>query len=249
MANIYLRVPTYVAQYYRGRIAPEPPLSEFTPVEFSQFQIEYVLMEAGLTMVNERDCEHNVCFSERMWKNILNGRPPQGGKTIINRDQTEWPGIDEVNTVAGVKRNAKTDGFDYLCIKAPKSIIIGPQIHPVTQSFTMPFGSANQLVRQLRKEFIRMLLWWVTEELLVCHKRGIPDRDVIECVDHFFYHHQMCLGTNRTDRDSMRRMAMRWLEEAKMMPPDFDIEDFFINESEVKDIGMDIDKMIKNVKQ
>lgn len=247
MANIYLKVPTYVAQFFRGRVAPEPPLSEFMPVEFSPFQMEHVLMSSALAMVNERDCEHTMCFSERMWKNILNGRSPQSGKAIINRDPTEWPGIDEVNTVTGVKRNNKTDGFDYLCIQTPKQVVIGPMSHQVTSSFTLPFSSANQLVRQLRKEFIRILLWWVTEELLVCNRRGIQ-RDVIECIDHFFYHYQMCLGTNKTDRDSMRRMAMRWLEEAKMLPIGIDEEAFFINESKDVGTGMDIDALLTNVK-
>lgn len=248
MANIYLRVPTYVAQFYRGRVAPDPPLTEFEPVEFSQFQLEHVIMQSGLAMVNERDCEQSVCFSERMWKNILNGRPPQGGKAILNRDPTEWPGIDEVNTLTGTKRNLKTDGYDYLCIAAPKVMVIGPSYKPVTQSFTLPFGTANQLIRQLRREFIRIMLWWVTEELLVCNRRGIQ-RDVIECIDHFFYHYQMCLGTNKKDRDSMRRMSMRWLEEAKMLPVDIDEDDFFINEAEDVSTGMDIDKMLKSVKR
>ena len=37
MSNIYLRVPTYVAQFYRGRDVTNR-LSEFQPVEFSSFQ-------------------------------------------------------------------------------------------------------------------------------------------------------------------------------------------------------------------
>ena len=247
MANIYLKVPTYIAQFYRGRVAPEPPLSEFKAVEFSPFQREYMMMTSNLMHVNECDCEHSICFSERMWKNVLNGCSPQGGKTIVNRDSQQWPSIDEINTVTGIKRNNKTDGFDYLCIKAPKSVTLGPQYKEVKQSFTLPFQAANELVRQLRKEFIRILLWWITEELLYCNKRGLH-RDVIECIDHFFYHYQMCLGTNKTDRDSMRRMAMRWLEEAKMLPIDIDEDAFFVNDDEESDAKIDIETMLTNVK-
>ena len=248
MANIYLRVPTSLAQFYRGRVAPEPPLSEFTPVEFSPFQREYSMMAGSLTMVSEQDCEHSMCFSERMWKNILNGQPPQGGKAIIKRDKTEWPSIDEINTATGAKRNRKSDGFDYLCIATPKQVVIGPQYHSVTSSYTLPFQASNELVRQLRKSFLHVLLYWVTEELFVCNKRGIQ-RDVIMCIDHFFYHYQMCLGTNKTDRDSMRRMAMRWLEEAKMLPLDIVEEDaFFLTDDEEAGSGIDIDTLLMNVK-
>ena len=235
-----------MAQFYRGRVAPQ--LTEFQPVEFSQFQQEYVMMQAGLAFVSEQNCEHHICFSERMWKNILAGKSPCGGKTIINRDPTEWPSMDEICTLTGVKRNNRTDGFDYLCIKAPRQIAIGPQQHQVTSSFTMLFQPANEMVRQLRYEFIRILLWWITEEMMACNRRGIQ-RDVITCIDHFYYHYNVCLGTNKTDRDSMRRMAIRWLEEAKMLPTNIDEKDaYFISEVEENDTKTDIDTLIKSVK-
>ena len=248
MANIYLKVPTYIAQFYRGRVAPQPALSEFTPISFSPFQQEHVMMEAALQHVNERDMEHTVCFSGRMWKNILNGCPPQGGKVMLKRDPTEWPTMDEINFLTDVKRNKKTDGFDYLCIEAPRMITEGPCFKQVLSSFTMPFTPANNLVRQLRKSFLHILLNWVSEELFLCSRRGIH-RDVVMCIDHFFSHYQMCLGTNSTDRDSMRRMAIRWMEESKMLPVGIDDEDtLFVYEREEEQGGLDINALLTNVK-
>lgn len=247
MAKIYLRVPTYVAQFYRGRVAPQPPLTEFEPIEFSSFQSETMIMQAGLMFTNERDCEHSVCFSERMWKNILNGCSPRGGKAIINRDKTVWPTIDEINTLTAIKRTQKSDGFDYLCIAAPRQVLIGPQYHEVTTSFTLTFQRANELVRQLRDEMKRIMLYWITQELMVCNMRGVQ-RDPVVCIDHFFYHYQMQMGSSKTDRDSMRRMAMRWLEETKMLPLDIaDEDDFFLGEPEGGS-GLDLDALLTNVK-
>ena len=247
MANIYLKVPTYVAQFYRGRDVRNR-LSEFQPVEFSPFQDEYAMLSSWLTFVAEQDMDHTYCFSERMWKNMLNGRKPQGGKVQLKRDAQEWPSIDEVNFLTGVQRNRKTDGFDYLCIAAPKSMVIGGQYKQVTASFTLPFRQANALVKQLRREFIRILLNWVREEMLFCDQQGI-DRDLSMCVDHFFYHYNMCIGTNATDRDSMRRMAKRWLEDAKMLPVMIDDEDtLMVYEKEGEKRKMDVNSIIKNVK-
>lgn len=223
MANIYLKVPTYVAQFYRGRDVNNQ-LGEFQPVEFSQFQQESAIMEAGLTLVPEQQMDHTSCFSERMWKNILNGRPPQGGKAQLKRDPTEWPSMDEIIFLTDVQRNKKTDGFDYLCIATPKTIVIGGQYKTVTGSYTLPFRQANGLVKQLRREFVRILLNWVTKELALCDLRGVQ-RDVIMCIDHFFFHYNICLGTNVPDRDSMRRMAKRWLEDARMIADDIEDED------------------------
>ena len=251
MSNIYLRVPTYVAQWYRGRVVPEPPLTEFQPVEFSQFQMEYAMMESWLAFVAEQDMSHTACFSERMWKNMLNGKRPQGGKVMLKRDAKEWLSMDEINFLTGTKRNKKTDGFDYLCIAAPRTMVIGGQFKQVTGSFTLLFEQANALVRQLRREFLRFFLHWICEELFVCDRRGIrfdskSGRDVVMCIEHFFYHYNMCLGTNATDRDSMRRMAKRWLWDAKMLPSDItDEEVLFFYEKEEERRGKNIDELIK----
>lgn len=234
MANIYLKVPTYVAQWYRGRIAPEPPLTEFQAVEFSRFQEEYAMMESWLTFVAEQDMNHTACFSERMWKNMLQGKRPQGGKPMLKRDPKEWLSMDEILFLTSMKRNKKTDGFDYLCVATPKVMVIGGQYKQVTGSFTLPFMASNALTKQLRREFLRIFLNWISEELFICDRRGIR-RDVVMCIDHFFYHYNMCLGTNATDRESMRRMAKRWLLEAKMLPMLIDDEDvLFVYEKEEK---------------
>lgn len=253
MANIYLRVPTYIAQFYRGRIAPEPPLTEFQPVVFSPFQQEYAMMEQWMLFVSEKDMEHTVCFSERMWKNILAGKAPQGGKVILKRNPTDWPTMDEICFLTGTKRNKKTDGFDYLCIQAPRTMVIGGCFKVVTGSFTLKCNEANALIRQLRHEFLRIFLHWICEELLVCDKRGIrfdskSGRDVVMCIEHFFYHYNMSLGTNATDRDSMRRMAKRWLEDARMLPEIDDEDVLFFYEKEEERRGKNIDELIESTK-
>ena len=254
MANIYLKVPTYIAQFYRGRIAPEPPLTEFQPVMFSPFQEESAMMSAWLLFVSEKDMEHTTCFSERMWKNILAGKAPQGGKVILKRNPADWPTMDEICFLTGTKRNRKTDGFDYLCIQTPKTMVIGGFYKVVTSSFTLKFNEACAMVRQLRHEFLRIFLHWICEELLVCDKRGIrfdskTGRDVVMCIEHFFYHYQMSLGTNATDRDSMRRMAKRWLEDAKMLPSDINDEDvLFFYEKEAEHRGKNVDELIDSIK-
>jgi hypothetical protein len=241
-------VPTEVAQFYRGRVEPEPPLTEFQPVVFSTFQEEHMIMSMGLTFVLEKDMEHTMCFSERMWKNMLNGRPPQGGKPMLKRDPTVWPTMDEIIFLTNTQRNKKTDGFDYLCVAAPMTISIGGQFKEVTGSFTLPFRRANELTRQLSREMKRILLRWVCEEMFVCDRRGIR-RDLTACIDHFFYHYQMCLGTNGTDRDSMRRKAIRWLIDTKMIPTKIDEDEVTFNWERESNKRDNLDSIISDVKE
>ena len=209
------------------------------------------MMESWLAFVAEQDMCHTACFSERMWKNMLQGKKPQGGKVMLKRDPKTWLTMDEINFLTSTKRNRKTDGFDYLCIAAPRVMVIGGCYKQVTGSFTLLFEQANALTRQLRREFLRFFLHWICEELFVCDRRGIrfdskSGRDVVMCIEHFFYHYNMCLGTNATDRDSMRRMAKRWLWDAKMLPSDItDEEVLFFYEKEEQKRGKNIDELIE----
>lgn len=247
MANIYLRVPTYVAQFYRGR-ETDHPLTEFQPVEFSPFQKEHVIMSSCLVFSNDTDIEHVVCFSERMWKNMLAGKKPQGGKVFLHRDPHEWMSMDEITALTGKGGAKKYEGYDYLCIAAPKTILIGRQYKQVTSSFNLPFIAANEMVRQLRTEFVRLLLSWMRQELTFCDVKGIK-RDIIMCIDHFFHHYGICQGTNMKDRDSMRRMAIRWLEDSKMIVNEIKDEDVtFVYKRENDDRQLSVEELLNDLK-
>lgn len=228
MSNIYLRVPTYLAQFLRGRY--QQPLTEQEPIVFSQFDPDQWVLEQGLML---RDGEPDVsCLSQREWRNVTQGKSPQGGRRILQRDEQAWPTMQEVAALTGEKINKKTEGFDYVTIQMPRTVVIGLREVPTNASFTLPRRQAAELVGRLRREFIRKLVGWVREERYYCDQKGIR-RDLTMIIDHFFYHHNMLLGTNTRDRDSMRRMAARWIEDAMAMPPELDDEDaLFVYERE-----------------
>lgn len=247
MPNIYLKVPTYVAQFYRNRDIGHP-LTEFQPVIFSPFQVESVIMNTWLMMGSENVIEHTACFSQRIWNNMLNGKLPQGGRIMLKRDPQEWLTMDEVTTLTQQKRNNKTDGFDYLCIETPKAVIVGQHYKQVTPSYTLPFTAANDMIRRLRQEFIRVLVEWIRKEIAYCDIQGIQ-RDVTMCVDHFFFHYNMCLGTNNSDRDSMRRMAKRWMEDSRILTDSITDEDvLFVYESERNNRKPTLDELLKELR-
>lgn len=182
-------------------------LTEFQPVEFSPYQTEHVMMSSWLVLVNESESDTTACFSERMWKNILSGRKPQGGKVLIKRDPQQWPSMDEINLLTGVPRDKRSDGYDYLCIEAPRTILVGRRYKQVTTSFTLPQSAANEMAKTMRLEFIRMLVKFIKDELSYCDIKGI-EREITMCVNHFFFHYNICLGTNMKDRDTMRRIGL-----------------------------------------
>ncbi len=246
MANIYLRMPSYLAQFYRNRDTRQP-LAEHEAVVFSPYQTESVIMASWLVLVPEQACEHTLCFSQRMWKNMTKGLHPPGGKPVFKRDASQWLTMDEVNALTGAARSKKYENSDYLCIQTPKVIAVGGEYKQVTPSFTLSQTAAGELLRQLRQEFVRIPLHWVQQELAMCDVKGIH-RDTVACVDHFFYHYNIIIGVNPTDRDSMRRMALRCLDEARGLPDDIDDDDVtFIYENERQEQGKTVEEMIKEV--
>lgn len=234
-----------MAQWYRGRL--KEPLTEFQPVVFSPYQTETAIMEADLMLVPESQMDHTACFSERMWKNMLNGRKPQGGKALLKREPTEWPTMEEVNFLTTLSKNKKTDGYDYLCVQAPKAVRMGTSYKMVTTSFTLTAAGASELARYMKREFVRVMLHEICEEIALNDKRGLR-REVMSCIDRFFYRNNMCLGTNTKDRDTMRRMATRWMEEAKMLGKDVKDEDaLFVYEREEANKNITLEELISEL--
>ena len=250
MTYICLKVPSYLAQFYRNR-NPQSPLTEQQAVSFSPFQHEHVLMSSSLVLADGSEPANPICFPQRQWTNMLRGRQPQGGKRILQRDPEQWLTTQEVCVLINDRANAKTDGFDYLCIEIPRTILVGDQLVSTNASFVMPRDAATQLQTMMRQELVRCLVDWIRRERHWCNMKGV-ERDLTAVIDHFFYHYQICLGTNMRDRESLRRMASRWIEEALVLPHDyltFDDEDaMFIYEKERDAQDVPIETLLKELK-
>ena len=256
MANyIYLRVPTALAQFYRHREVKNP-LTEFQGVKFSPFQAEHILMSNFLQIDAIDIATHAACFSQRAFRNILAGRPPQGGKRIVNRDEAEWPSMQEVCLLTGDKKVQRMEGYDYLCIEIPREVLVGRQYKPTNASYTLPVSAATSMVAMMQNFFKFTLLDWVRQERRFCNIHGInlKKRNLTMMIDHFFYYYDICMGTNGKDRESMRRMAIRWIEESTMYPNDgvdfSEADDLnFVYESEYEDKDLEIKDLLKELKE
>lgn len=237
MANIYLQVPGYVAQFYRGR-EENKVLTEFEPIQFAQFSHEAVLISSSLVLIPESQQTSCYCFSQRAWKNMLQGKTPAGGKRILNRDQQEWLTSKEVSVLCNGKNIVNTDSRDYLCIELPKEILIGDMVRQINGSFCLPPSDAIALTNMLRKEFLHMILDWVIQERRSCNQKSIK-REISTILEHFFYRYRIQVGKDNNDRNIMRRMCYRWINQAKMLcndRVDFDDEDMqFLTEKEKKE--------------
>ncbi len=184
-------------------------------------------MTYGLMLVPERSCEHTVCFSQRMWQNMMKGRKPQGGKVVLNRDPEEWLSPNEIDLLTGIRRPMKARNSEYLCIQTPKTAMQGAEIKTVNASYNLTASVANELVDEMRRRFVCTLVIWVQNEMASKAYEGYK-RDIATCVDHFTNHYNMMIGALPAERDVLRRMARRWMDDVKLLPDNLDEETNFV---------------------
>lgn len=218
MPNIYLRIPTYVAQFYRAKDS-QHLLSENEPYEFCMFQHEYILMKNHLMLIPEPQQTCSWCYSQRAWNNIMAGRPPQGRTTVIKRDRTQWPTNKELCALIGWKSVKKMEAYDYLCIKTPDEVLFGDEIRRSNGSYSLHQPEAMNLQRLLRDEFKHTILDWIIQDRRYCNKVGIH-REIGQTIERFFERYYISIGSNKKERESMYKMVRRWLDETHLLPND-----------------------------
>lgn len=218
MPNIYLRVPSYVAQFYRA-IDPNRRLSENEPYQFCQFQHEYILMQNTLTLIPETEQTCTWCYSQRAWRNIMQGKPPTGGRAVVQRDPAQWVDTKDLCAIIGEKSVSKMEAYDYLCIEIPTDIALGDQMRKTNGSYSLKQRDAIQLQELLRDEFVHTFLDWLIQDRRYCNRMGLR-REIGTTIERFFERYYIFIGTNKRERESMYRMGRRWIEKARILPND-----------------------------
>lgn len=217
MANIFVRLPWYVAAYYRG-LEEDNPLSEWDPIEFVDYTHEYVVMQNNLRLIPEKNLSR-LCYSQRAWDNILHGRKPEGGKVLINRDPKQWPTTQELCTLTGVQATPRMESADYLCIKMPREAWLNRSTHRTNPSYALSYDVAQMFIRMLSQEFYHVFTDWVDQDERYCIQNNIHRKN-IEVMERFLVQYNIPISVDSKDQESLRRMRNRWLENAKKRPND-----------------------------
>ncbi len=215
MANIYLRVPWYVAAYYRGREEGNQ-LTEWQPVKFADYTHEYDVMENNLRYMPEQVQSRN-CYSQRAWNNILRGRCPDGTQTILRRNPDEWPSIQEVSTVIGAACHGKQSGSDYLCIQMPREVYYNKHVYRTTPDYCLSYDTAIYLSAMLTRKFCHEYLEWTDYRKEFCRRQGLKAK-AIDTVEMFFTQFNFPAAILPTERESLRRYHTRWISNTRKRP-------------------------------
>lgn len=220
MPNIYLRLPQYVCDYYRGR--DEIPLEHHEPVKFMDFTMEaHVLREGANINVSISEQHDSHCYSQQSWHNICDGYKADRKMRVINRDRNVWPSMQELCTIEGEYISKRTASFDYLCIALPSSVLMRNRMVRTNAGWTLDKHSAAWMIRLLRDEFCFTILDWLVQDRRYCNcnPNGVViRRSRMASLERFCVEYN--IDTTMQDMDSLRRMVNRWLHKAHFLRND-----------------------------
>ena len=215
MANIYLKVPWYVAAHFRGR-DEDHQLTEWEPVKFTDFDHEFQIMVNNCRRIPEQN-QSPQCWSQRAWNNILRGRKPDGSMLILNRDPGKWPDTNEMATLVGLKMSGRQHASDYLCIEMPREVWFNKRSWRTNSCYSLPYDSAYYMASVLTDKFCYEYTQWVTQDIRNAAALGFK-RKQLEAVERYFVQYNFPDIIDPQLRESMRRQHNRFMKKGLSKP-------------------------------
>lgn len=206
--NIYLKVPWCVAWHFRGR-DEEHQLTEFEPVTFTKYDHEYQMLMNNLRFIPE-ERQTRMCYSQSAWRNILHGRKPEGGASIIDRNPSVWPNINETATLTGCMLTGKHSSTDYLCIEMPREVRLGSKILRTNQSYSLSYDCAYHFAAMLYDRFAYEYTQWIEQDMRTAAELGFK-RKGVESQERYFEQFNFPINISEKQRESLRRQHTRFI--------------------------------------
>lgn len=216
MANVYLQVPTYYAAYIRNSYTPV--LQKGEPIKFSEYSIERAYMRVGLVPITGHKEKSPISYSEREWKNMMEGRHPNGGPIIRKRDKTEYLTYAEIRELSGAPLKVKSDNYEYLCIQMPTVVIIEGKQCRTNAVYNLDHETAMLLRSLFQEEFMTRLKIFMLAahhynfREIASSKRGahtIIDQKIINTIERFLLCYDIPVSSDYQEFKTIRKMVQR----------------------------------------
>lgn len=210
MPNIYLRLPTSRCQFFRNR-DPKHTLAKDEPLVFSPYMPHHFVLRKHITNIPAVTQKVNSqCFSHQQWRNMMQGKHPNGGEVVTKRDPHEYLSFGEVQRFSGKQDYAKSDNEDYLCIKLPSEVEVIDVVRQVTPVWNLSTRGIRQLLLMLNDDFKRSVVEWALATFDYCTSdKRIISRRQTAMLERFLMRYG--IDQNESEKDALRRIISRWL--------------------------------------
>lgn len=221
MANFYLRVPHYVASYFRNKDKYHPVnVGGVVHIE-SDDPLWYVIHDSLCCNVNS-SIHANYCFTAKQWQRMMSGYSLSEKGGIILKDRFDELTISdkEITLLTGLKVPRNDDSGEYLCIAMPKEVWHKGRIMATnTQWYLTPRG-AGIVRKKMVDEFWRALFTYMDTRHDVCANKR-QKFVVIECLESFMERYDITNSMSNAERDTLKRNMNRKRKSFKFSGDDY----------------------------
>ena len=160
MPNVYLRVPHYVASYFRNKNRSQR-IAVGGVISIDPSDPLYATLVDKLTC-NSTSVNQGYCFCARQWKRMMMGHAPNETNLkkppMLKEFEDELTlSDDEVAILSGLSAPRNSDKGEYLCIAVPREICKFGQQFIVNEHWQLTDHGAKAMRLMMTNEFWRAL--------------------------------------------------------------------------------------------
>lgn len=226
MANFYLRVPHYVASYFRNK-DQQKPISVGGVIRIEDTNPLWPILSAT---VHNNDAGIVVavgCFCERQWRKMLHGNhlesnSSKGKSANLNHTKTNERTLsdEEVSLLSGIPLRKGDDSGEYLCLKLPNETYRKNKVFQPTTVWQPSCAGAKKLIAQMTDEFWRVFFNYMDKERDWCIAHDL-DRSVMESIERFISRYNIRNSMDNREKMTLKRNYYRKLKSYKFAEESF----------------------------
>lgn len=214
MANIYLRLPLYLAEFYRGR-NPKFQLGRDDIFCFPPQSEEWNIIRNGCAIMEPLKQRDRHCYCQQQWKQLMDGFTIDGKRLMKPFLNGRRPDIFEMAGLEGQPRPKKSDKYDYLCIKLPSQVWVGERLVNINAGYSLTKSAHIELMAKMRYDWLRMFVsYFVNYCFSMFWSKGIEEVNQQDAMGQFCVNYNLSIDGD--DMEFMRKQMLRevyeWIE-------------------------------------
>lgn len=226
MANMYLRVPHYVASYFRNK-------NELAPIQvggvlcFDGIDAFQHIIATQLHPNRSNTIVRYGCFCEQQWKMMKKGNAifiregelkPQ--MHVLTPIDSETLSDREVMLLSGNTYFRGRDFGEYLCIRLPKEVFIKGTLYKVTGLWQLLNSGANQLIKLMNDEFWYAFVSYIRKDNEWCESNKVH-RSTLEQIERFMTRYNIRNSPDEVEKKTLKRNYYRKIKKIGFSEEDY----------------------------
>lgn len=214
MPNFYMRLPHYVAAYFRNK-NEKNPIPVGGVLQFDKFSPMWSVLQEMLFNNADGTVVRGGCFCERQWRKMMQGIPiyilQNGEERIPNLNPAEFGYVltdKEVSYLSRLTLNKSGDYGEYLCIKMSDVVIRNGKTYKVNSQWQPTHFGYKALSGMMNSEFWRAFFYYMGKDQEFCQEKGIK-RSVLESIERFMMRYDIRNSSDDREKMTLKRNYYR----------------------------------------